>query len=82
MLSFFDQIPESEQLQDGSYQQRVKDIQKKVQLMYRAAMTNGDKASVLLYNNPIPDYNNLKGTEGPLRYHPSWMEEVGFWRYI
>ncbi|XP_033647832.1 uncharacterized protein LOC117307253 isoform X1 [Asterias rubens] len=68
-------IPDGEKLQDGSYHQRVKDVQKKVELMYRAAMTNEDKAAVLLFNNPIPDYNNLKGTEGPLRYHPSWIDE-------
>ena len=44
--------------------------------MYRSAMTNEDKAAVLLFNNPIPDHNNLKGKEGPLRYHPSWIDEV------
>ncbi|XP_030839508.1 uncharacterized protein LOC587576 [Strongylocentrotus purpuratus] len=68
------EVPESEKLQDNSYKDRVKETQRRMELMYRAALANEDKTGVLLYNNPMPDFNNFEGHEGPLRYLPSWLQ--------
>ncbi|XP_071485943.1 uncharacterized protein [Diadema antillarum] len=68
------EVPDSEKLQDNSYRERVKEIQRRMELMFRAAVANEDKTGVLLYNNPMPDFNNLEGHEGPLRYLPSWIQ--------
>ncbi|XP_054751185.2 uncharacterized protein LOC129256975 [Lytechinus pictus] len=68
------EVPENEKLQDNSYKDRVKETQRRMELMYRAALANEDKTGVLLYNNPMPDFNNFEGHEGPLRYLPSWLQ--------
>ncbi|XP_070559602.1 uncharacterized protein [Ptychodera flava] len=69
------EVPESEKIQDSSYNKRVKEMRHKIEFMFRAAQLNEDKTSILLFNNPPPDFNDLEGQEGPFRYHPSWIAD-------
>ncbi|XP_033116416.1 uncharacterized protein LOC117116470 [Anneissia japonica] len=43
--------------------------------MYRSAHNNQDKTAILTYNNPLPDFSDRNGEEGPMRYYPSWIGE-------
>nr|XP_002732340.1 PREDICTED: ankyrin repeat domain-containing protein 11-like [Saccoglossus kowalevskii] len=69
------EVPESEKIQDSSYHERVREMKNKMELMFRAAQLNEDKTSILLFNNPPPDFNDLEGQEGLMRYHPSWVPD-------
>ncbi|XP_077987204.1 uncharacterized protein LOC144441486 isoform X2 [Glandiceps talaboti] len=69
------EVPESEKIQDSSYKERVKEMKHKIEVMFRSAQLNEDKTSILLFNNPPPDFNDLEGQEGPFRYHPSWIPD-------
>ncbi|XP_071960193.1 uncharacterized protein [Antedon mediterranea] len=66
-------VPETEKLQDGSYRDKVRELRHNVELMYRSAHNNQDKTAILTYNNPLPDFSDRNGEEGPMRYYPSWI---------
>ena len=55
-------------------QGRLKDTHEykhKVELMYRSSQNNEDRSRILLFNNPVPNLNNLEGYESVSRYIPS-----------
>ncbi|XP_072026954.1 uncharacterized protein [Amphiura filiformis] len=66
-------IPENERIQDKSYREKMKELRHHMALMYRSAQTNEDKTAILMFNNPIPDFSDSEGIEGPKRYWPSWL---------
>ena len=70
------QIPENERIQDKSYSQKMKELRHHMALMYRSSQANEDKTSILMFNNPMPDFSDAEGTEGPKRYWPSWIDQV------
>ena len=53
----------------------MKELRHHMALMYRSAQTNEDRTSILMYNNPIPDFSDMEGIEGPKRYWPSWVDD-------
>ena len=54
----------------------MKELRHHMALMYRSSQANEDKTSILMFNNPMPDFSDAEGTEGPKRYWPSWIDQV------
>ncbi|XP_071816137.1 uncharacterized protein [Apostichopus japonicus] len=67
-------LPPSERMEDSRYHEHIREIRHRMELMYRSSLANEDKTSVLLHNNPMPDFNDLNGSDGIERYHPSWVD--------
>ena len=65
-------VPEMERLLDQSQVQNAQEYRHKVEIMFRSSHINEDRSRVLMFNNPIPNVNNVGGEESCSRYMPSW----------
>nr|CAB3262945.1 uncharacterized protein LOC100185515 [Phallusia mammillata] len=61
-------VPELDKLIDKKYQGRVRRARHHTNVMYRASENNKNKTSVLLNNNPLPDYTDREGAMPITRY--------------
>ncbi|XP_060080617.1 uncharacterized protein LOC132559986 [Ylistrum balloti] len=67
-------VPELARLQDESMLTSVRHNKHKMDLMYRASLSNMDRTRILNHNNPLPDLS--EGEENCVgRYLPSWMDD-------
>lgn len=70
-----DDVPDIDRLMDQSKYLAIKDLQHKTEMMYRCAQRNEDRTRIMTYNNPLPDINNMQGSESISRYLPSWFPD-------
>ncbi|XP_078595382.1 uncharacterized protein LOC144872761 isoform X2 [Branchiostoma floridae x Branchiostoma japonicum] len=70
-----DDFPDMHRLMSSTTYKEAKKSHHKRSLMFRASERNKNRAEILMFNNPPPDFNDTEGYEGPLRYHPSWLED-------
>ncbi|XP_078676700.1 uncharacterized protein LOC144913702 isoform X4 [Branchiostoma floridae x Branchiostoma belcheri] len=70
-----DDFPDMHRLLSSTTYKEAKKNHHKRSLMFRASERNKNRAEILMFNNPPPDFNDTEGYEGPLRYHPSWLED-------
>ncbi|XP_013380834.1 uncharacterized protein LOC106151939 [Lingula anatina] len=68
-------VPDMPKLLDQSVLTNARDLRHKLGLMFRGTQINADKTKVLIFNNPLPDFNNAEGEESISRYLPSWMPD-------
>ncbi|KAI8511542.1 hypothetical protein Bbelb_106420 [Branchiostoma belcheri] len=68
-------FPDMHRLLSSTTYKEAKKNHHKRSLMFRASERNKNRAEILMFNNPPPDFNDTEGYEGPLRYHPSWLED-------
>ncbi|XP_033745182.1 uncharacterized protein LOC117330799 isoform X2 [Pecten maximus] len=68
-----DDVPELARLQDESMLTGVRHNKHKMDLMYRASISNMDRTRILSHNNPLP--NLAEGEDNSVgRYLPSWLD--------
>ncbi|XP_069141879.1 uncharacterized protein [Argopecten irradians] len=68
-----DDVPELARLQDESMLTGVRHNKHKMDLMYRASISNMDRTRILNHNNPLP--NLAEGEDNSVgRYLPSWLD--------
>ncbi|CAH1266046.1 Hypp3297 [Branchiostoma lanceolatum] len=68
-------FPDMHRLLSSTTYKEARKSHHKRSLMFRASERNKNRAEILMFNNPPPDFNDTEGYEGPLRYHPSWLED-------
>ncbi|XP_002129340.2 uncharacterized protein LOC100185515 isoform X1 [Ciona intestinalis] len=61
-------VPELDKLMDKRYRERVRKARHHTNVMFRASENNKNKTTLLLSNNPVPDYNDREGTQTLHRY--------------
>ncbi|XP_052234203.1 uncharacterized protein LOC127846744 isoform X3 [Dreissena polymorpha] len=73
MFCVEDDLPEMPRLLDNSKLQHVRRMRHKIDLMYRASVSNKDRTDVLKFNNPLPELHT--GATGVDQYLPSWQDQ-------
>ncbi|KAK7499466.1 hypothetical protein BaRGS_00009118 [Batillaria attramentaria] len=68
-------VPDIERLMDQSKLRQIRLYRHKTELMYRSSLTNEDRTSILLHNNPMPDITETGQADSISRYLPSWMDD-------
>ncbi|XP_070192554.1 uncharacterized protein [Littorina saxatilis] len=67
-------VPNIQRLMDQSKLRETRMYRHKTELMYRSSVTNMDRTSILLHNNPLPDITGGQA-DSISRYLPSWMDD-------
>ncbi|KAK3589484.1 hypothetical protein CHS0354_030606 [Potamilus streckersoni] len=68
-----DDLPEMDRLTDTRKSQQANNMCFKTQIMYRASKTNEDRTSLLVHNNPLPEFVEGQANRSIKEYIPSWM---------
>ncbi|KAL3852303.1 hypothetical protein ACJMK2_015962 [Sinanodonta woodiana] len=68
-----DDIPEIDRLTNMRKSQQANNMCFKTQIMYRASKTNEDRTSLLVHNNPLPEFVEGQVNRSIKEYIPSWM---------
>ncbi|XP_076823917.1 uncharacterized protein LOC143469982 isoform X1 [Clavelina lepadiformis] len=69
-------VPELDKLLDERYKERVRKARHHANVMFRASENNKNKTTLLLNNNPVPDYNDKEGVEALSRYFDETIRPV------
>ncbi|KAL8612522.1 hypothetical protein ACOMHN_053776 [Nucella lapillus] len=71
-------VPDIKRLMDQSKLRNTRMYRHRTELMYRSSLTNMDRTSIIMHNNPLPDIAGTTGGQEPdsiSRYMPSWFDD-------